>query len=105
MVRFHSIRRLLHRFIQIEGRQRSLLAEATVSLLVARLALIFVSFPRLAQRFGTLVSSTDSRILQTNAGTDTEQIQFAKEVSWAVTRAARYLPFEALCLPQAMAAH
>jgi len=26
-------------------------------------------------------------------------------VSWAVTRAARYVPFKAACPPQAMAAH
>jgi hypothetical protein len=28
----------------------------------------------------------------------------AEDISWAVTRAARYLPFKAACLPQAMAA-
>ena len=32
------------------------------------------------------------------------QVQLAADVGWAVTRAARYVPFRAVCLPQAMAA-
>jgi hypothetical protein len=104
MRRFHSIRRLLHRFTQIDGRQRALLAEATLSLLVARLALVFVSFPRLARRFGTLVPPSDPRILAAPRAT-ADRVLIASDVSWAVTRAARYVPFKAVCLPQAMAAH
>ena len=33
-----------------------------------------------------------------------DQIRTAEEVGWAVTRAARHVPFRAVCLPQAMAA-
>jgi hypothetical protein len=33
-----------------------------------------------------------------------EHARLAEEVGWAVTRAALYLPFKAVCLPQAMAA-
>jgi transglutaminase superfamily protein len=104
MVRLRLIRRLLARFSQLDGGRRLLLAEAMASLFAARLALIFVAFPRLARHLGSLVSPTDPRVseIATSAGSD--QAHIAKEVSWAVTRVARYVPFKAVCLPQAMAA-
>lgn len=34
----------------------------------------------------------------------TAQGRTAEEIGWAVTRSARYVPFKAACLPQAMAA-
>jgi hypothetical protein len=105
MARFRLIRRLLLRFVQVDSRRRVLIAEAVLGLLAARVALIFVSFTRLSRRFGTLVPPTDPRVVKTPAGTNPGQIWIAKEVSWAVTRAARYVPFKAVCLPQAMAAH
>ncbi|MGC2124057.1 MAG: lasso peptide biosynthesis B2 protein, partial [Xanthobacteraceae bacterium] len=36
--------------------------------------------------------------------TETGHARLAEEIGWAVTRAARYVPFRAVCLPQAMAA-
>jgi hypothetical protein len=33
-----------------------------------------------------------------------DQARVAEEVGWAVTRAVRHVPFNAVCLPQAMAA-
>lgn len=104
-VRFRSIRGLLRRFSQLDNWHRLLFAEAVLGLLAARLALIFVSFPRLAQRFGALVPPTDPRTLNAGIPADPYQIWIAKEISWAVTRAARYMPFWAVCLPQAIAAH
>jgi hypothetical protein len=104
MARFRLIRRLIRRFVQVDNRRRALLAEAVLSLFAARLALIFMSFPHLSRRFGTLVPPTDPRVATMGAGADLDQI-WAEEVSWVVTRAARYVPFKAVCLPQAMAAH
>lgn len=82
-----------------------LLAEAAAGLLTARFRLIFISFPRLAQRLGTLVSPADPRAVKASIAINTEQVWIANEVSWAVTRVARYVPFKAVCLPQAMVAH
>jgi hypothetical protein len=104
MARLRLIRRLLHRFAQVGNKRRWLLAEAALSLLAARLSLICVSFSRLARRVGTLVPPTDDRIAKANAVPRAEQTFLAYEVSWAVTRAARYMPFKAVCLQQAMAA-
>ena len=104
MARFHLIRRLLLRFGQISNRQRALLAEAALCVFAARLALISVSFPRLARRFGAMVPPTDPRVAKLSAATDSKHTLLVQAVSWAVTRAARYMPFRAVCLPQAMAA-
>jgi hypothetical protein len=103
MVRLPWTRRL--RRLRDAGRgKRPLLAEALMWLLLARLALVVVPFPRLARRLGSFVAPNDGRTLQAKAhGTDS-QTQIAARVGWAVTRAARHAPFKAVCLPQAMAA-
>ena len=97
-------RRLLRRFGELDNRRRTLLPEAVACLLAARLALIFVPFPRLARRLGSFVPPTDARVLKVRTQAPDDQARLAEAVSWAVTRAARYLPFKAVCLPQAMAA-
>jgi hypothetical protein len=81
-----------------------LLAEAVACLLAARLALIFIPFPRLARRLGTFVPPADARLTQVGAGTARGHARLAEEIGWAVTRAARYVPFKAVCLPRAVAA-
>jgi hypothetical protein len=104
MVRLRLIRRLVLRFRQIDHHSRILLVEAVACLLGARLALIFIPFPRLARHLGTFVPPTDPRAAQAQTVVTPDQIHLAKEIGWAVTRSARYLPFKAVCLPQAMAA-
>ena len=99
------IRRLLRRFGQVDNRRRALLAEAVAHLLAARLALIFIPFPRLARHLGTFVPPADPRAVAARTETvPDDQVQLAADIGWAVTRAARYVPFKAVCLPQAMAA-
>ncbi len=103
MARLRSIRHPLRRFAQVGHRRRFLVTEAALCLLLARLGLIFVPFPRLARWLGDFVPPSDPRALRARVPIDTEA-PLAQEVGWAVTRAARYLPFKAVCLPQAMAA-
>jgi hypothetical protein len=104
MVRLRLFRRLALRFRQIDNRRRALLIEAVAGLLAVRLALIFIPFPRLARRLGAFVPPGDTRALAAKAAAAPEQTRLAEAISWAVTRAARYVPFKAVCLPQAMAA-
>ena len=104
MARLRSIRRLLLRFGQVDNRRRALLVEAVAYLFAARLALIFIPFPRLARQLGTFVPPTDARASQARSAIAPDQAQLAEAIGWAVTRAARYVPFKAVCLPQAMAA-
>ena len=103
MVPSRSIRYRLRRFAQVGMRRRALLAEAAICLAAARLALIAVPFPKLARRLGDFVPPTDPRAARANAHRP-QDVALAAEIGWAVTRAARHLPFEAVCLPQAMAA-
>lgn len=104
MARLRSIRRPLRRFAQVGWRRRALVAEAVAWLLLARLALIVVPFPHLARRLGTFVSPSDARAAAADARASPEAARLAEEIGWAVTRSARYVPFKAVCLPQAMAA-
>jgi transglutaminase superfamily protein len=99
-----SIRDRLRRFAQVGNRRRALLIEAATWLLLTRLSLIFIPFPRLARHLGAFVSPTDARAMQTSSTGSPEDVRLAEEIGWAVMRAARHAPFKAVCLPQAMAA-
>jgi len=98
------LRRLARRLRQIDNRQRRLLAEAVLWLWLARLALIVVPFPRLARRLGTLLPPSEAHAVQAKWRAQPRAEAIAAEIGWAVTRAARHVPFRAVCLPQAMAA-
>jgi hypothetical protein len=104
MASLRSIRRPLRRFAQVNNRRRGLVLEAVAWLLLARLGLLFIPFPRLARHLGTFVAPADARALQASLQRSPEQARLAEEIGWAVTRSARYVPFKAVCLPQAMAA-
>lgn len=104
MARLRAIRRPLRRLAQIDNRRRLQIAEAVAWLLLARLALIFVAFSLLARGLGTYVPPSDARALQARMKGSPDAARHAEEIGWAVTRAARYVPFKAVCLPQAMAA-
>jgi hypothetical protein len=93
----------LRRYFALPRARQLLLAEASVSLALARMALVFIPFRVLAARFGTFVNPKD--IFPRHASAlSPEQRLLVTEIGWAVTRAARYLPFRAVCLPQAIAA-
>ena len=104
MAQSPSIRRPLRRFAQVGNRRRALVVEAVACLLLARIGLIFVPFPKLARRLGTFVPPSDPRALAARASGAQQDAALAEEIGWAVTRSARYVPFKAVCLPQAMAA-
>ncbi|MCF8477802.1 MAG: lasso peptide biosynthesis B2 protein [Pseudolabrys sp.] len=104
MARLRSIRRPLRRFAQAGRRRRALVVEAVCLLLLARLALVLIPFPRLAHRLGTFVAPDEARAVAAGMQRSQELARLAEDVGWAVTRSARYLPFKAVCLPQAIAA-
>jgi Transglutaminase-like superfamily len=98
------VARKLRRFGQVGGRRRALLIEAAVWLLLARVALLAVPFPTLARRLGAFVPPTDARVTLAGRDASSRDAQLAEEIGWATVRAARHVPFKAVCLPQAMAA-
>lgn len=102
MPRLRFYLRKSRRLFVVGSKRRGLLLEASLWLLVSRLALILIPFPVLARRLGAFVKPADARAMQPEALP--EHAALAGEIGWAVTRAARYVPFKAVCLPQAMAA-
>lgn len=95
-------RRLFKMFKHQPGRRRMLVFEAVLWLAFSRVALIAVPFRVLAARFGKFTpASAPVQAVSNPSATDT---QTALDVGWAVTRSARYVPFRAVCLPQAIAA-
>jgi hypothetical protein len=104
MARSLSISRKLRLFVALDGRRQALLIEAAFCLLLARLTLLVMPFPRLARRLGTFVAPADRRVAVVNAQAHAQHIEIAQDISWAIIRAAYHIPFRAVCLPQAMAA-
>jgi len=82
----------------------ALLAEASVQLLIARVQLKTMPFPKLARHWGPFVPPADARAGEGLVAASEDRTALAKKVSDAVQRAARNVPFGAVCLPQAMAA-
>ena len=96
------VRRLFRRFHSLPMHNRLLLFEAVLWLARARLALIFVPFNTLAARFGAVTPPAhDASVAPVLPAPQQEEV---RQIGWAVTRAARYVPFRAVCLPQAIAA-
>lgn len=94
----------LHSFTALERSSKRLVVEAAFGLLVARLELLMVPFSVLARRFGDFVPPTDPRVAAAKTVSDAEQRRLIEAVGFAMAMAARNVPFEAVCLPQAMAA-
>ena len=105
MPRLSSLAHGFRRFLRLAGERRSLLVEASVYLLLVRLTLMVVPFPKLARRIGGCMLPADSHAAQARQDSILPgQSLVALEVGWAVTRAANYIPFKVSCLPQAMSA-
>ena len=77
--------------------RRLLLLEAAFWLAVARLAVLLVPFPRIARYLGEL------RPPATGQAGPSQGQAMPREVSWAIDRSARVLPFAVVCLPRALA--
>lgn len=80
MARLPSIRRRLRRFAQVGNRRRALLAEAVAWLLLTRLALLLVPFPRLARRLGTFVPPSDARAVAARRSGAPSATSLAEEI-------------------------
>ena len=105
MKRRRSWKSKAERWAAVDWRARGLLAEASAHLLAARIRLAVSPFKKIAPALGSFVPPTDPRIAERRAPAAPEQAQIAEQIRWAVASAARHLPFKAVCLPQAMAAH
>ena len=73
-------------------------------LLAARVLLFAVPFPRLAKWFGQFTPPIGESARLQREDVPAAETNAAEAIGWAVTRAARHVPFRAVCLPQAIAA-
>jgi hypothetical protein len=105
MPRRRSWKSRAERLVQVSWGERLLLAEAAAALMAARVKIAALPFRRIAAGLGTFVPPGDPRIAACRAPAPADRRHAAEQIGWAVTRAARHVPFRAVCLPQAMAAH
>jgi hypothetical protein len=87
----------LKRAARIQASRRQLLGEALIALLIARGAMAFLPFRRIAAWLGTPGAEAP-------ATATAEEIHSAQEVGWAVGVVARRVPWDGRCLAQALAA-
>ena len=92
----------LGRFSRLSPRDRVLTYEAAVTLWFARLWLVLVPFRKVAEKLGTSYPATAPKtmLIPTSEGEDA----IAKQVSEAVIRASKNVPYRAVCIQQAVAA-
>ena len=113
-MRWHTVRagdkvltmalRRWDRFARLERSRRSLLLEAACWLLLARLILLLLPFRRIAARLGRMLPPSNPDNPSRGAERLDEEAELARNIGWAVSRAAANVPFRAVCLPQAIAA-
>lgn len=84
--------------------RQALVAEAAAGLLAARLLSATRPFHAIARRWGEPVP-TDEWLSDKRQPPSPRAVTAARRVAWAVTAVAPHLPFRAVCLQQAMAAH
>jgi len=99
--------RIASKFIRlgrIDRRRRWLLFEATLWLGLARASVLVVPFRYLARGIGNVTAPKDGLAAAHPPAPPATEIELVRDIGWAVTRAARYVPFKAVCLPQALAA-
>jgi len=91
------------RFLRLSHQQRILLLEASVLLIAARLGIKALPFRIVVAISGRCVRADHS--IPEDAALPNDAAVTAMRIGWAVRCAARRLPFEFVCLPQAMTAN
>ena len=95
-----GVRSRLVRFVRIDKGRRRLLMEAGVCLLLARIVLKALPFSLVARGLGGFGAPATG-----NPATASDRdAALARDVRWAVRHAVGHVPFQAVCLPQALAA-
>jgi hypothetical protein len=93
------------RFARLSHQQRILLLEASVLLIAARLGIKALPFHILVVVSGHCVRPDQSVPEDTAQKLPNDAAATAMKIGWAVRCAARRLPFEFVCLPQALTAN
>jgi hypothetical protein len=86
----------LRKFLALSRADRSCLVEAGFWLGLARLAILVLPFRRVAPILGRHMAQSPEEM-------EAAPAELLDRISWAVTTASRHLPWDCLCLAQAMA--
>jgi hypothetical protein len=92
------------RVIRMGGSRRWLMAEATLWLALAGLALRVLQFRTIAKHLGQSLTPAEALTKIAEAPIVGDPLTLVRDIGWAVRLAAANLPFPALCLEQALAA-
>lgn len=95
--------RAIHRFLALSRQDRRLFAEAALALLASRLAMAVLPV-RIVFRWFGMKRATVAPVIPWPQSGGENSADKARAVTIAVRRAARNMPFEALCLVQGLAA-
>ncbi len=87
----------LKRYARMPRARRRLLWEALAALAIARTIMICLPFRRIAAWLGAAGAQSPETV-------DSGQTMAAQEIGWAVSAAARRVPWDSRCLAQALAA-
>jgi hypothetical protein len=98
------IRRHLRHAMNLTPDQIWLLVEAASWLLMARTALKILPFRCLSRRLGDFLPPPGSPPSLATRFADQKGAALAAKIRWAIMCAARNVPFQAICFPQALAA-
>jgi hypothetical protein len=88
---------MVAKWISLDWSQRLVLIEAACNLAAAQFTVHLLPFRWLAPRLGSLRKTPIERPIRQ------EQQREAQQIGWAVTALARYFPWDAKCLAQAVA--
>ena len=88
----------LRKLLDLPGADSGLLLEAALILGVARLAIVILPFRHIAPWLGVRQSATPTAPLPE------AHARLVKRIGWAIHTAANHLPWQAVCLPQAIVA-
>lgn len=100
--------RLLRNWRAYKGlprQRRNLVFEAILYIGMARVVLMILPFKRVAQQLGELVGPGDTRAALASKRQSADDAIIAADIGWTVARVAGQMPFKAVCLQQALAAH
>lgn len=95
--RLARIPRKIYNLLRRPWADKWLLAQAYFLLGVTRLAILTLSFRRLARFLGPLQMETPSEI-------STDELAAARRIAWAISRTSPYTPWTSNCFPQALTA-
>ena len=92
------------RIVRMGRARRWLIAEATLWLTLAGVALLMLRFRTIASYLGQSLTPAEAVARMAETPIAGDALTLARDIGWAVRCAADHLPFPALCLQQALAA-